>query len=68
MLASMILGLAVRIVAWRVGGVRKRLGLQLLGSSWWFVSRCLRIRNRFMINLREFHREELSLNCGRVVD
>lgn len=33
MLVSMILGLAVLIVAWRVGGVRKRLELLLLGIT-----------------------------------
>ena len=48
--------------------VRKLLELQLLGSSWWFVIRCLRISGRFMINLELFHRVELSLGCGRVVD
>ena len=37
-------------------------------SCWWFVIRCLRISGRFMINLDLFHREELSLWCGRVVD
>ena len=65
MLASMILGSVGLTVAWRVGGVRKLLELQLLGSSWWFVFRCLRISGRFMINLK---RVSSLQNCPLVVD